>query len=389
MTTAEKLVRIAENEPKVYEAGRKEGMSFVADNVGNALKGSASGETIVLKDVSPIEHNLGVRVESKNLLPYPFFDTTKTANGITFTDNGDGSITMNGVCSGGRAIFYLYCRNGKDSIFNLNQNLTLSGVPKNASDMGFFVEIACNNVNDGSTTWVGDNGTGWLLAPEWVLTDLYIVVKEGSVLDNVTFYPMLEKGITKTEYTSYLANLEAVKVIAQGKNFINSPDKTVSGTTAWYSEKLGSYTLPNGTYAISCDVKKSASAVPCIKLLRLKDGSGVKEHAVISNGKMTTTFTVDDSYGGGITIFLYSNLSGNAVETSCIYSNIQVELDTATEYEPYKEPIEYSQGEDIKSIYPSTTIMTDTKGALITVEYNRDINKAFAELQKAIAQLGG
>ncbi|MEE1046437.1 MAG: hypothetical protein U0M60_03325 [Clostridia bacterium] len=378
MEFKEQIQRILENVPKVYEAGS----SSIKNEVANALKGSASGEAVALKDVSPIEHNLGVRVESKNK--------------------------------------------------------------------------------------------------------------------------------------------------------INAPDKTVSGTTAWYAEKLGSYTLPNGTYTISCDIEKSASAVPCLKLQRLKDGSDFKEHTVISNGKMTTSFTVDDSFGGGIIIFLYSNLSGNAVETSCTYSNIQVEpgttatpytpyiedttaarigaqgknlfdvskiitsstvinngdgtilvkdnggqatnrtfkelcpelkagdtftlsfrttnavmdskvggyiyiagsyneilssgstytatqeiLDggvflykahysyqeqveegivseiqveigtTATEYEPYKEPIEYSQGEDIKSIYPTTTIRTDTVGTVLTVEYNIDLNKAFAELYQAIISLGG
>ena len=33
--------------------------------------------------------------------------------------------------------------------------------------------------------------------------------------------------------------------------------------------------------------------------------------------------------------------------------------------------------------------MTDTEGAIIDAEYNRDINKAFAEMQQAIISLGG
>lgn len=43
----------------------------------------------------------------KNLLPYPYVDTTKTINGITFTDNGDGTITVNGT-STENAYFSLY-----------------------------------------------------------------------------------------------------------------------------------------------------------------------------------------------------------------------------------------------------------------------------------------
>lgn len=33
---------------------------------------------------------------AKNLVPYPYYDTTKEVNGVTFTDNGDGTITLNG-----------------------------------------------------------------------------------------------------------------------------------------------------------------------------------------------------------------------------------------------------------------------------------------------------
>lgn len=43
----------------------------------------------------------------------------------------------------------------------------------------------------------------------------------------------------------------------------------------------------------------------------------------------------------------------------------------------------------VKSLYPTTTIITNTAGVTIEAEYNRDINKAFAELQQAILSMGG
>ena len=56
----------------------------------------------------------------------------------------------------------------------------------------------------------------------------------------------------------------------------------------------------------------------------------------------------------------------------------------------YTAEIISGEGEaNVKSIYPSMTFLTDTDGVLIDVEYNRDINKAFAELQAAIINLGG
>ena len=44
--------------------------------------------------------------KTKNLIPYPYLNTTLTKNGITFTDNGDGSITANGTATD-NAVFYL------------------------------------------------------------------------------------------------------------------------------------------------------------------------------------------------------------------------------------------------------------------------------------------
>ena len=36
---------------------------------------------------------------NKNLLVYPFYHTTITANGVTFTDNKDGSVKINGTAT--------------------------------------------------------------------------------------------------------------------------------------------------------------------------------------------------------------------------------------------------------------------------------------------------
>ena len=65
-----------------------------------------------------------------------------------------------------------------------------------------------------------------------------------------------------------------------------------------------------------------------------------------------------------------------------------------TQFEPYVEPTTYTVNadgtvEDIKSIYPTTILYTDTSGAVIDVEYNKDTNKAFAELQNVLISLGG
>ena len=70
------------------------------------LTGSEVGEVISVNDMSSVESNLNIKLSKKNLIPYPYKHTTRTENGITFTDNVDGTITVNGT-STGQAFFVL------------------------------------------------------------------------------------------------------------------------------------------------------------------------------------------------------------------------------------------------------------------------------------------
>ena len=64
---------------------------------------------------------------------------------------------------------------------------------------------------------------------------------------------------------------------------------------------------------------------------------------------------------------------------------------TDTEYVPYSnntyEVVDGAVG--IKSLYPTMYISSDVTDAVINVEYNKDINKAFEQMQQAIISLGG
>ena len=71
------------------------------------------------------------------------------------------------------------------------------------------------------------------------------------------------------------------------------------------------------------------------------------------------------------------------------YFQIELGSGKATEYEPFKEPETYNGTvKSVPSLYPTTTLFTDTAGVIITAEYNKDLNKAFAEIYQAIATMG-
>ena len=62
MSIAEKLQTIAENEQKVYNSGK---LAVLKDS--KYMNANVNGTVIAVNDVSPIEHELGVSVRSKNL----------------------------------------------------------------------------------------------------------------------------------------------------------------------------------------------------------------------------------------------------------------------------------------------------------------------------------
>lgn len=123
----------------------------------------------------------------------------------------------------------------------------------------------------------------------------------------------------------------------------------------------------------------------------------------MSGQTLTSTFTTTET----VEEFMIFHNTGDNIEEPFIFK-VQYELGTtATSYTPYisdltsiivtrygtfetDSPQTYIPAADgtisgVKSLYPTTTLMTNTEGAIIDAEYNRDINKAFAALEAAIA----
>lgn len=128
MSVAEKLVAVAKNMPRVYDAGRDAvigdsvkvvgsvrqqnhslypKIKTIADGIKDAYEaGQASaaelwtevrGSTVTATDVNPIEHNTGARLESKNLFDISkFAKVNTTINGITYEQLDNGYIHVYG-----------------------------------------------------------------------------------------------------------------------------------------------------------------------------------------------------------------------------------------------------------------------------------------------------
>jgi hypothetical protein len=122
--------------------------------------------------------SFAVGVYKKNLIPYPYYDTTKTENGITFTVNSDGTITVNGTATDTaffRLVLNLYLPEGHYYISD--------GVNRADAYCRFNVTLLNQNF------WWGGGST-----------DVEMRVSAGATLNNVVFKPQIEIGTQATPY---------------------------------------------------------------------------------------------------------------------------------------------------------------------------------------------
>ena len=137
----------------------------------------------------------------KNLLPYPYFDTTKTYNGLTYTDNGNGAITVKGTAEGSSNFYF-----SKNSITaNLVDGETYTFSIAGAEQKGFL-------------SIVNESGTRkWFKTPYTIMWNsvyyengpsFYVQFENGENV-NTVIYPQIELGTTATEYEPYVGGVSS------------------------------------------------------------------------------------------------------------------------------------------------------------------------------------
>lgn len=195
----------------------------------NALKGFASGASVQVDDVSPLEHSPVVKVHGKNLIPFPYYDKSGAIHGVTYAVNEDGSVTAKGTATA-NAAFYLY-RGGLD----IKGTVFLSGCPSGGSISsisggGFSLRLN-KNVNGVEVTGGADVGNGNKIPLNGEPISVYIVALAGVTVD-CTFYPMLEYGTVATDYEPWVDPTGFTVTDGNGNTFTPDTDGTVEGVTS-------------------------------------------------------------------------------------------------------------------------------------------------------------
>ncbi len=147
----------------------------------------------------------------KNLLSYPYHETTRGKYGIMYTDNGDGSITINGTATAAASFVLTYIDNLGSTVQPANSNTALNATVTNG--VCTFSGGAMYNAN---------------------IKAVVLNIPVGTTVDNLTIYPQAEYGTTATEY-------EAPKSATYTPNADGTVDgvASVSPTMTIFADKDG------------------------------------------------------------------------------------------------------------------------------------------------------
>lgn len=319
---------------------------------------TADGENIVDGVQTTVKEIRGKTVATENLIPYPYTETTRTANGVTFTVNSDGSVTVNGTATSDADFMLL-----RGPIQGYSESYFLSGCPTGGSDTTYYI-------SEGFTT-SKDTGNGVVFNNLPSDQAWRIVIKSGTTVNNLVFRPMLNAGTTAKPYSKWFAGLKNAsfeKIVSTGRNLIPYPyeesTKTENGITFTVNSD-GSITA-NGTTTVNPSIFNLAK-------ISLNAGTYALRSFVNVANAGTCQFYIDipsepnDRTGNGVTFTLQDDIVNKNVNiivdpsqtvNNLIFKPMLQFGTTATAYEPYisdtlsaETPIELAEYD---VVYPET-----------------------------------
>ena len=181
-----------------------------------------------------------------NLVEYPYYNSSKTVNGITFTDNGDGTVTVNGTATG-QATFDI-ARSMKELWDGVVPGETYTASLECTGECTGSITFVTNYYKDTATS--SSSYSSWIsVAPGKTKTSAapsdigglrsYIVFLKGATANNLILKPQLELGSTATEYGPCGKYKIAIKVTGKNQYFNSTNRDADSSYGVNIKNKLG------------------------------------------------------------------------------------------------------------------------------------------------------
>lgn len=182
--SADSIANVTSDVEKLKEDLPNKITKFYASNQGEIhITDSDNGK---IQDMMIYGKSNQNQTEGKNLLKYPYIETTKPSNGITFTDNKDGSINVSGT--GTETAYYNLYSNSDGKRLTLASG-TYKLVAKGRSTCNVFVNNGVNSAkNEGTFTITDGHNDVWC----------FIEAPKGLAIDE-TIYPMIQLASSTNE----------------------------------------------------------------------------------------------------------------------------------------------------------------------------------------------
>ena len=193
-------------------------VSILNNPLSNPLTDNVSGiNAVTAENVSPAPQYLNISVENedgtpltevtelrmygRNLIPYPYSIIESTVSGVTFTDNGDGTITANGTAEDD----VIYTFESHEEIIIPKGKYMFGGCPAELDDIQCKMSMYING-KFVHNTFGGDKAVGGEMSANGK-PSFSIYLSKGTVAENLVFKPQLEAGAVAHEYEPYKKSL--------------------------------------------------------------------------------------------------------------------------------------------------------------------------------------
>lgn len=364
---ANQITKVYQGEQEIDKVYRGASKVYGADK-GTEI--TVSGNPLVLTNVAKEKAldtlEINGRTEQTQLQGYNLWQQnwlrTSTQNGVTLTNNGDGTYTLNGTCT--TSINFQQDIELKAGTYVLKANSNLA-----INSSTYLVQVYSHALATGNGVFNRDGVNGYVTFTFNSDTSAVarIRVQEGITYDNLIVKPQLEVGSVAHSYEPYcggipspnpaypqeIVNVNSLEVVQSGKNWLkNIPAYSTNrikpfDINAFTLLKKGKYTLSvadvvgatTWRFAISVyDVNGiGLSTIEKFTLLNTAGSNDAYfnqtgyclESSNRSNKKWTVIVNED--------VYIYLHFTLGDSNSSSIFKDVQIEQGTeATPYEPYK-----------------------------------------------------
>lgn len=377
--------------------------NFELENLGNALKGFASGGVVAIKDVSPLPHTVLVKASGggvgEELLTKTETLSTKGATVMLNTPAESVRVVVRGgaYCVGGLVPMV----DGDDlTASDMKDELALWPTWSYGEAPGNYDLVY--TVSGNVLSWSGTKYytyDGVIEQSEAVSGSIELSTSGQKIIGFCQIYDLDEDNpfVESPEHdnldmtVAVYESTPSVEVKVYGKNLLpsNFADlSTWNGSYFYLDLPVGNY-----TFTFELNAPEDMKSYGYLYVYKSNDNWATKTYVnswgnPVIGDYVTKKFTFAVEEGYQYAFWMYA-----LADKIQYYSDFQLEVGTSgTGYEPYIEPKTYTvtaNGTAIPSIYPSMTFIPVTDGVELSVEYNRDINKAFAELYATLISVGG